>query len=100
LLAIQIHSLFSIFFVRSRRVFYYYYFNCSFSSSVSRYCVRKLDVRLSLLVIDTQHIQAHGVLDVRKNGGKGKGIKALCSNCIFACVVQGLVYCFWTVSAI
>lgn len=45
---------------------------------VPLHCVRKLDVSLHLspnpLAIDTRHMQAPGVLDLRE-GGKGEGKK-------------------------
>lgn len=42
-------------------------------------------------------MQAHGVLDLRDRG-KREGIKALCSKCIFTCVMEGPVCCVWPLS--
>lgn len=68
---------------------------------VPLHCVRNLDLSLhsssNLLSINAGHVQAHGVLDIRDRR-KREGIKALCSKCIFICVIEGPVSCVQPVS--
>lgn len=65
------------------------------------HCVRRLGLRLhlslNLLDINTRHMQARDVLDLRVRD-KREGTKPLCSKCVFTCVMDGLVCYVWPVS--